>query len=39
MDPAQLIAIAGSIQVDLTGVDKTTAAIVKVLEDKGHVKG
>ena len=39
MDPAQLIAIAGSMEIDLSGVDKTTASIVKVLEDKGHVKG
>ena len=39
MDPGQLIAIAGSIDVDLNGVDKTTAAIIKTLEDKGHIKG
>ena len=39
MDPAQLIAIAASLEIDLNGIDKTTASIVKVMEDKGHVKG
>lgn len=39
MDPAQLMAICGSLQIDMGWVDQTVASIVKHMEDRGYVQG
>lgn len=38
MDPAQLMAIIGSLGVDASNADQTTMSLVQLLDDKGFVK-